>query len=123
MSDFRLLQLNNYIKPDILEVKSKNWVLNGDGQKFFKYIIDRYNGSVTNSSIIDSYSALIYSGGLAVVNGTEGQQNYLNNIISEKELRKVCSDFELFGEASLQVVKSKGGLINGIGTMFRKRGR
>ena len=29
MSDLRLINLSNYVRPDIYENKSKNWVLNG----------------------------------------------------------------------------------------------
>jgi len=65
--DIRLIQLANYIKPDIKETPGRRWVLNGPKNAFFKYVIDRYNGSTTNSAIINSYADLMYGKGLADV--------------------------------------------------------
>lgn len=56
--------MSNYIRPEIKEVKGRKWVLNGDKNDFYKTIIDAYNGSPTNSAIIDSYSRFIYGKGL-----------------------------------------------------------
>ena len=70
--NIRLIQLNNYIRPKLEENKSKNWVTNGRNNSFYKYIIDRYNGSPTNATIINSYINLMYGNGLAYKgNGTE----------------------------------------------------
>ena len=63
-SDIRLIQLNNYIRPEVVENKSKNWVLNGKNNEFFDYLIKRNIGSPTNASINASYTDLIYGQGL-----------------------------------------------------------
>ena len=68
MSDIKLIQLNNYIRPAIVENKSKEWVLNGKGNSFYQYIIDRKNGSPTNSSVLNSYDVLTYGKGLGFRN-------------------------------------------------------
>lgn len=60
MSDIKLIQLSNYVRPKLEENKSKIWVLNGRDNCFYQYIIDRNNGSVTNSAINKSYCDLIY---------------------------------------------------------------
>jgi len=106
-NDIRLLQLSNYVRPKLEENKSKNWVLNGKQNSFYQYVIDRFNGSPTNSAIIDSYCNLIYGSGLRSKNvNTSAWINFVS-LFSSKELRKIISDFELFGEASIQVIKSK----------------
>lgn len=106
-NDIRLLQLSNYVRPKLQENKSKDWVLNGKNNEFYQYIIDRFNGSPTNAAIIDSYSNLIYGNGLRCRNNnTSAWINFLS-ILRPKEIRKIVSDFELFGEASFQVIKSK----------------
>lgn len=87
------IQLANYIRPEIKENSSKEWVLNGDDNSFYQYIIDCYNGSTTNSAIIDSYSLMTYGLGLNI------EQNY----ISKNDLRRVCKDFVMFGEATIEV--------------------
>ena len=105
--NIRLIQLNNYIRPKVEENKSKNWVTNGRNNSFYQYIIDRYNGSPTNATIINSYINLMYGNGLAYKgNGTEEWVKVVS-IFPKKELRKVLADFVIFGEASLQIIKTK----------------
>jgi len=106
-NDIRLVQLSNYVRPKLEENKSRNWVLNGKNNSFYQYIIDRLNGSPTNSAIISSYIDLIYGRGLSSYNKNTGAWINLKSILSNKELRKIISDFELFGEASFQVIKAK----------------
>jgi len=106
-NDIRLFQLSNYVRPKLEENKSKNWVLNGRNNSFYQYVIDRFNGSPTNSAIIDSYCNLIYGNGLRSKNtNTSAWINFIATC-QPKEIRKIISDFELFGEASFQVIKSK----------------
>jgi len=106
-NDIRLLQLSNYVRPKLEENKAKNWVLNGKNNSFYQYVIDRFNGSPTNSAIIDSYCNLIYGNGLRSRNtNTSAWINFMA-ILNPKETRKIISDFELFGEASFQVIKTK----------------
>ena len=66
MSDIQLIQLSNYVKPDIHEVYGRKWVLNGKNNCFFNYIVDRYNGSPTNESIINVYKTLLYGRGIVI---------------------------------------------------------
>jgi hypothetical protein len=109
MNDIRLIQMSNYIKPKLEENKSKNWVLNGVNNSFYKYVIDRYNGSVTNSSVINSYCDLIYGQGIHAKDSHLKLTQWASflSIIKPKELKKIISDYKLFGEASMQVIKTK----------------
>jgi hypothetical protein len=100
--------MNQYIKPAIVEVKSKDWVLNGQYNSFYKYIIDRYNGSSTNAAIINSYVDLIYGQGLQNTNGSIEDWMKFRKMISPEEIRKIVSDFEMFGEATMQIIKANG---------------
>lgn len=108
-NDIRLVQLSNYVRPKLEENKSKNWVLNGKNNSFYQYVIDRYNGSPTNAAIISSYVDLIYGRGLSARNKNLTSWINFKVILSKKELRKIIADFELFGEASMQIVKAKNG--------------
>lgn len=109
MSDIRLIQLSNYQRPPIVEVKNKNWVLNGKNNSFYQYIIDRNNGSVTNSAINKAYIDLIIGRGLSASDAHLKPNEWAQfiSMISKKELRKIVSDFQIFGEASMQIIKSK----------------
>lgn len=109
MSDIRLIQLSNYQRPPLVEVKSKNWVLNGQKNSFYQYIIDRNNGSVTNSAINKAYTDLIIGRGLSARDANLKPLAWAQfiSMFSKKDLRNIVSDFQIFGEASIQVVKSK----------------
>lgn len=104
-----VIQFNNYVKPLLTENKAKNWVLNGNNNSFYQYIIDRYNGSVTNATIINAYSELMYGRGLVAKDSSSKitQWASLLSILKGSEIKKIISDFVLFGEASLQVIKTK----------------
>ena len=111
MSDINLFQLSSYVRPAIVEQKYKGWALNGKNNEFYQYIIDRYNGSPTNASICNSYIDLIYGKGLGAGNSNSNLKDwvYFKTILKETELKKIITDFQIFGEASLQVIKTKGG--------------
>ena len=103
--DIRLIQLANYIKPDIKETPGRRWVLNGPKNAFFKYVIDRYNGSTTNSAIINSYADLMYGKGLADVATEKEIDDATLLIIPKKENKKILADYALFSRAVLQIGK------------------
>lgn len=107
--DIRLIQLNNYLRPKIEENKSKNWVLNGKNNDFYQYLIKRYNGSPTNSAIINSYIDMIYGKGITATNAKTNIDDFVKfkTVLSDSDLRKIISDFVLFNEFSLQVIKAK----------------
>lgn len=93
MSNIEVFKLSEYIRPTIKESSYEKWVLNGVKNSFYQEIIDGYNNSPTNAAIISSYSLMTYGLGL----------NQQQNIISKSDLRKVCADLNLFGEASVEI--------------------
>jgi hypothetical protein len=106
----RILQLSNYVKPPIVEERNKEWVLNGKNNSFFDYIIDRYNGSPTNAALIDAFIDRIYGKGISIVNAKKNASEYaaLLSILRPKELRKLVSDYYLFGSCVGQIRYGKG---------------
>lgn len=88
-----------YIRPEIKEIANKDWVMNGEDNQMYKDIITSYYGSPTNSAIIDSYARYIYGLGL----------NIEQAFITKTDLRKICFDMVLFGEASFEITP-KGNL-------------
>ena len=105
MEKLQIINLSNYIRPEIKEVSGKKWVLNGDKNSFYQVIIDAYNGSPTNSAIIDSYSQFIYGKGLTSNGKSKKPSEWaaIMSLVSKKDLRKICKDFEMFGEASIEL--------------------
>jgi hypothetical protein len=107
-NDIRLFQLNSYVRPKIVEVPSKDWVLNGRRNEFYQDIIDAYNGSPTNTSVINSFVELCYGNGLVDKSGNTMNWVKLVSLLKPNELKKILYDFVLFGEASIQIIKTKG---------------
>jgi len=110
-----LIQLSSYIKPDIEEYNSgrSDYVTNGKNNSFFEYVIDRFNGSPTNESIINVYSYLLYGRGI-VEKGSDDLYDSLNDIFAKQQQRQTLNDFKMFGMAAIKLVRSVGG---GIGAM------
>lgn len=109
--EINLITLSKYIRPELTENKAKSWVMNGKQNEFYKYIIDRYNGSPTNAAIINSYVDLTYGRGLYAANAARNISEWtqLKTVLKPRELRKIISDYILFGEFSFQVIEKKGG--------------
>jgi hypothetical protein len=111
-----VLKLANYVRPKVEENKAKNWVLNGKNNSFYQYVIDRFNGSPTNAAIINSYVDLIYGKGLRATNAAQNLADWtkFKAILSRKDLRRIIADFELFGEASMEVIQTNGKKLSSI---------
>jgi len=116
MSDIKLITLTNYVRPPLMEDKSRDWVMNGKLNQYYNYIIDRNNGSPTNASINESYTTLIYGKGLRTSSGALGAESWgrLQTILRPRELRKMVRDFQVFGEFSFEIIESKGGELHSL---------
>jgi hypothetical protein len=108
--NIRVITFSKYVKPEPVENVSRGWALNGRNNSFYDYVIDRYRGSTTNSSIIDSYVDLVYGRGLGVRNSLQNTDAFvrLASILSAKDLKRLCFDYVMFGELSSEVIETKG---------------
>lgn len=111
MSDTRIIQLSSHQSPIFKPTKEKNWMLNGKQNEGYDYVIDRYKYSPTNSAIIDSYANYIYGKGLTSKYSAEQASQWAKvlTIINKDELKKICQDFALFEEASVEIILGKSG--------------
>ena len=116
MSNLKLIQLNNYVKPIIRENKSKGYVTNGVHNSYFKYVNDRYIGSPTNSAIINGYISWIYGKGLACKDQAQKTNQYarLYSILKKKDIKRVVSDYETQGMAYIQIIRNRDKSISSI---------
>ena len=107
-----VIQLSNYVRPEIKEVSNKEFVMNGDKNSFYTYIIDRYNGSPTNRTVVDSYAKFIYGKGLMSKQQSNKPLQFalVNQALSKKDLRNICQDYSLFSEDSLELIYDNGEL-------------
>ncbi len=109
MNDLRIVNLSTYTTPDIVETGNKEWVSYGADNNYFKYLIDRYNGSPTNNAIINGISEMIYGRGLDALDSSKKPDQYAKMIsLFHKDcVRKLCYDLKLMGQCSIQVIYSK----------------
>lgn len=112
--EIRLFNLSNYVRPPVVENRMQNWVLNGKKNSFYQYTIDRFNGSPTNAAIINSYIDLIYGNGLSAKNVLSPDWLKLKAILNSKDLKRIVADFELYGEASMEIIRTKGKKLSSI---------
>ena len=111
MNNVTFIQLNNYVKPVIQEVRDKEWILNGHNNSYFDYVHDRFIGSPTNATIINGYRNLYYGRGLKARDAARKPSEFAKLITAmpNKELRKVISDYAVQFNAAFQVIPNKDG--------------
>ena len=103
------INLANYVSPDIEIVKNKEWVTFGENNSYFEFLLDRYNGSPTNSAVINAVSLMIYGKGLAATDSNKKPDEYARAVtLFHKDcVRKLVYDLKLFGQCAIQVIYSK----------------
>ena len=108
-----VIQLSSYVRPEIKETYGNDYVFNGPKNSFYKYIIDRYNGSPTNRAIIDSYTQFIYGKGLMSKQQSSKPIQFamINKILSKKDLKAYIKDRYMFGQGALELIYQKGDLV------------
>ena len=110
MSNIQVIELSAYTKPEIKEVKNKDWVAYGEDNDYFDYLIDNFNGSPTNNAVINGIVQQIYGSGLDAKDKVRKPEQWaqLKSMLHADCLRNAISDLKITGQASLQVVYDKG---------------
>ncbi len=109
-STVKVLNLSDqggYILPKISESSRsrKAWVNYGitSADDFFTELIKAYETSPTNQACIDSSTDLIYGKGIEA-KSQKALEDYLYSLTTDEEIRKICFDYKLFGNAAIQAV-------------------
>jgi hypothetical protein len=104
-----VVNLASYTAPEIVESKRYDWVEYGDDNMYFKYLIDRYNGSPTNNASINGISEMIYGRGLDATDSETKPREYkeMKELFKKDCMKKVCYDYKMMGQAAVQVIYSK----------------
>lgn len=104
-----VVNLASYTAPEIVESKRYDWVEYGDDNMYFKYLIDRYNGSPTNNASINGISEMIYGRGLDATDSESKPTEYkeMRELFRKDCMKKICYDYKMMGQAAVQVIYSK----------------
>ena len=108
-SSVSFVNLSSYTSPEIVENKNKEWIEFGADNDYFKFLIDRYNGSATNNACINSISQLIFGRGLDATDSARrpGQYARMISLFKKDDVRKFAYDLKLTGQCAMQVIYSK----------------
>ena len=104
-SDFHILNLEAYKTPEVYEDPLSDYVSFGEGNNYYKEVIDAYINSPTLSSIITGISGQIYGKGFDALDASRRPDEFaaFKMLFKAKDLKRVCLDYKLLGEAAFQV--------------------
>ena len=108
--DIKVVELAAYTSPKIIEDPRKDFVMYGEDNNYYQYLIDLYNGSPTNHACINGISEMIFGKGLDATDSERKPDEYAQMISLFKKdvVRKVIYDYYLMGGAAIQVIYGKG---------------
>ena len=108
--DIRVVELASYTSPKIVEDPRKDFIMYGEDNLYYQYLIDQYNGSPTNHACINGISEMIFGKGLDALDSSSKPNEYAQmiSLLKEDVVRKVIYDYYLMGGAAIQVIYGKG---------------
>lgn len=104
-----ILNLAAYEAPEVVESTKKDWVLYGDDNSYFEFLIDTYKNSTTNNAIINNICKLVYAKGLNALDASKKPNEYAQAIMlfDADDLKKIILDYKMLGQAAFQIHYSK----------------
>ena len=104
-SDFHVLKLEAYKTPEIYEDPHSDYVGYGENNDFYTEIIDCYLNSPTTNSIITGVVGQIYGKGFSALDANRRPDEFaaFKGLFKSKDLKRICLDYKLLGEAAIQV--------------------
>jgi hypothetical protein len=109
MSNVHVFNFESHKPPKSNESNKEAWVTFGDDNDYFQYLIDRYNNSTTNNSVINSIVKLIYGRGLDATDSNKKPNEYaqMKMLFRPEVLKCVITDYKLLGQGYFQVIYNK----------------
>ena len=109
MDNLHLIQLGQYERPTVVEERNKDWVGIGENNDYYQCLIDAYMDSTTNNAVINGVVNCIYGKGIDATDSSKKPEQYaqMRSLLKPKDLRRVCQDLKLLGEASFQITYNK----------------
>jgi hypothetical protein len=108
-SQISFVNLSTYTSPEIVENNNKEWVEFGADNNYFKFLIDRYQGSPTNNAVVNGISQMIYGKGLDATNSSKKPEAYAEmiSLFRKDVVRRLAYDLKLTGQCAIQIIYSK----------------
>ena len=108
-SVFSSVNLSSYNIPKIVESKNKEYIEFGADNNYFKFLINRANGSATSGACITGISQMIYGKGLDATNSSKKPESYARmiSLFKKEQVRRLAYDLKLTGQCAIQIIYSK----------------
>lgn len=109
MSNVHVFNFESHKPPQSIESNKEAWVNFGDDNDYFQYLIDRYNNSTTNNSVINSIVKLIYGRGLDAKDANKKPNEYaqMKMLFRPEVLKCIIADYKLLGQGYFQLIYNK----------------
>ena len=91
--------------PEFKEVKSKDWIMYGEDNKFPEQLLYLYNKSSNHNAIVNGKCIYVFGKGFPSGDKIVNQNGETFNDV----IKKSCSDIELFGGCYVEVIWKIGG--------------
>jgi hypothetical protein len=110
MNNLKFIALEAYKAPIAVEDKRNDWVLYGEDDKFYQYLIDAYNRSTTNNAVINNIVKLVYGKGLKARDAKLKPEMYAKFItmFPKTAVKRVIKDYKTLGNGAFQVLYKDG---------------
>lgn len=104
-SDFHVLNLAAYQTPEIYEDPHSDYVGYGDHNDFYTELINAFLNSPTTNSIVTGVVGQIMGKGFSALDANRKPDEFaaFKNLFKAKDLKRICMDYKLLGEAAFQV--------------------
>jgi hypothetical protein len=109
MSNVHVFNFESHKPPQSIESNKEAWVNFGDDNDYYQYLIDRYNNSTTNNSVINSIVKLIYGRGLNAKDSNKKPNEYaqMKMLFRPEVLKCIITDYKLLGQGYFQLIYNK----------------
>ena len=113
MDNLFITHLSEYTSPLIIETKQKDYVMYGEDNLYFDYLIEMYLNSTTNNSIINGICAMIYGRGLNALDSSRKPDEYAQamSLFSPQCLQKFIKDRYILGMSAFQLAYRDGKIV------------
>lgn len=104
-SEFHVINLEAYKTPEIFEDPHRDFVSFGEGNDFYSEIINAYLNSPTTNSIVTGVVGQIFGKGFSALDASKRPDQFASfkSLFKAKDLKRICLDYKLLGEAAFQV--------------------
>tara|TARA_R100001443_G_scaffold116667_2_gene137939 strand:- start:3540 stop:5324 length:1785 start_codon:yes stop_codon:yes gene_type:complete len=108
-SNLHVLNLAAYESPEIVESSRQDWVLYGDNNDYFNFLINNYKNSTTNNAVINNICKLVYGKGISATDSNKKPNEYAQAIMlfDPEDLKKIILDYKMLGQSAIQIHYSR----------------